>query len=273
MLKMKNLMGKLMSSKARINLVDPRQIYYLIKKNCFFKLEENYNEKNFLSKNYNYVSDELKINSLYYLKINLNKDKTNLEEKDDLFEKITQFIKNKKRSFESNKDFEYNFELSFKYQSLFGEIHNREDAYINLKKLFNKRMIIWQNNKNYNPLIGVASVPGGGKTLFLQSIPFYLKCSNPNDGILPIYITFNATTPYDPEFDINPKAILNYRLLYGFISCILTDPKNYFKDGYHLSEIKKEFSTEIKTLDPYILIEKLLKYSRQKVALILIDEI
>jgi hypothetical protein len=242
-----------------------------------FKLASGYENINFLSMHENspyksssdHKGDDDKS---FYLPM-----KINICKKDEYYPNLldfkypTVFYKFLQKKFgKVHEEYIFYSKLDFKSYYLFQRILNRQYCYEILENLINTRILNWKPDKNFNDLIGVASVAGGGKTLFLQSIPFYLK----NESCLPLYITFNNKTNYKKKYDTTAEKTINSRLIHSLYDNLFPTEKIDEDDikYFNLKTIYKNFSTQI-NLDTPTLIRHLLTLTKKKSALILVDEI
>jgi hypothetical protein len=274
-----NLDAEIAGKKKELSITSPAESKKESEKSSdlYFQLASDYQNTNFLNIHENSPyktrsNDGSNENKTFYLPIEINickKDQLNYKFID--FENLTVFYHNLQKKFgEVDEKYIFYSRLDFESYYLFQRIHNRQNCYKKLKNLINTRIQNWLPTKNKNELIGVASVAGGGKTLFLRSIPFYLK----NESCLPLYITFNNSTNYNEEYDTTAEKTINSRLIHSFFDSLFPREKiekddiKYFK----LEEIFYDFSKHINFSTPKLICH-LLTLTNKKSALILVDEI
>jgi hypothetical protein len=185
----------------------------------------------------------------------------------------------------------YNFYLEFMAKDFFKRILNRDHAYETVIEYFNNRMKNHRENKDYNPQVSIFSGPGGGKTLFLKSIPFYLRTiqgpenmdnkdnidNMDNLDYLPIYISFNNSTKYEDDYVKDAWSMIYTRILYSFIRGIKATP-DVDEDKIDFDFSFKKFSEKIskyknEIVSPDDLIKSFIQLTGKKNAIILVDEI
>jgi hypothetical protein len=258
----------------KIIWLSPRQKFQIIRKCNFFNLHKDYKNDKFLDLYYNKFDLKDKDDAIYNIEIECN---FNPKQKEDLplnFERILKIIK-QNHILLTEGAFKYNFYLEFKAVSYFKPILNRKEAYEDLIEHCNTRIEKCSPSKDGNPLAAIATIPGGGKTLFLRSIPFYFSTIDNSFDYLPIYITFNNSTPVDDDLIINDKTIINARILFSFIEGIKKTPCNYNDSHktFKFSTFCKKFSKNLNLIHPDSMIDNLLTLTGKKAIFLLVDDV